>query len=89
MGVEPLDSEDNAAQRAFPNPARDEVQVVWPEEVTSLSVQDVSGRQLHRLSGTQSGTATLDVTTWPRGTVVLVWMDAGGAPCGTSRLVLE
>jgi hypothetical protein len=87
--VELLDPEDTAAQRVFPNPTRDEVNVVWPEEAKSLSVQDASGRQLHRINGTQSGTVMLDVAAWPRGTVVLVWTGAAGEPCGTSRLVLE
>ena len=89
VGVESLDSEDTAVQRVFPNPARDAVNVVWPEEATSLSVQDASGREIHRANGAPSGTVTLDVTAWPRGTVVLVWTDAAGEPCGTSRLVLE
>ena len=89
VGVEPLDSENKAEQWVFPNPARDEVNVVWPEEATNLSVQDVAGRELHRASGVQSGTTPLDVTAWPRGNVVLVWTDAAGELCGTSRLVLE
>ena len=89
VGVESLDSEDTAAQPVFPNPARDEVNVVWPEEATSLSVQDAAGRELHRAIGVQPGANTLDVTGWPRGTVVLVWTDAAGEPCSTSRLVLE
>ena len=89
VGVESLDSGDTAAQQVFPHPARDEVNVVWPEEARSLSVQDASGRQLQCINGTQSGTTMLDVTAWPRGTVVLIWTDAGGEPCRTSRLVLE
>ena len=89
VGVETIDPDAAAAQRVFPNPARDAVHVQWPAEAVSLTVQDAAGRDLHRASGVPSGTVTLDVTAWPRGTVVLVWTDAGGEPCGTARLVLE
>jgi hypothetical protein len=89
VGVEAIDLDDASAQRVFPNPARDAVRVQWPAEAVSLSVQDAAGRELHRANGAQSGTVTLDVTAWPRGSVVLVWTNAGGEPCGTSRLVLE
>ena len=89
VGVESIDPDDAAAHRVFPNPARDAVRVLWPAEAAGLSVQDAAGREFHRVNGVRSGTVALDVTAWPRGTIVLVWTDTGGEPCGTSRLVLE
>ena len=89
MGVESIACDDAPAQRIFPNPARGAVRVLWPAEAIGLSVQDAAGREFHRVNGTQTGTVTLDVAAWPRGTVVLVWTDAEGAMCGSSRLVLE
>ena len=89
VGIASPATEDTAFPEVVPNPARDVVQVGWPEAGQRLSVQDASGRELHQVRGTQAGTVTFEVAGWPRGMVVLVWTDAGGEPCGTARLVLE
>ena len=89
VGTASPETYDGSGQRVFPNPARDEVRITWPEVACSLCVQDAAGREIQRINGIRSGTVTLDVTAWPRGTVVLIWTDAAGEPCGTSRLMLE
>ena len=89
VGVDSPDGAETDAVSIHPNPARDEVRVAWPEAARSLSVQDATGREFHRINGVRSGTSALDVTAWPRGTLLLVWTDAAGEPCGNARLILE
>ena len=89
VGVVSPIADHGASPEVYPNPAQDQVQVVWPESATRLTVQDASGREVHRMNGTQTGSVTLDVTAWPRGSVVLLWTGAKGGVCGSSRLVLE
>lgn len=89
VGVASPDAQDNLAGAVYPNPARDEVRVAWPENARTLAVQDASGREIHRVNGTRMGIVALNVAGWPRGAVLLVWTDAEGGVCGTSRLVLE
>ena len=89
VGIASPEPHEGSAEWVYPNPARDEVRVAWPEQACRLSVQDASGRELQQISGFRPGTGTLDVAGWPRGAVVLVWVDAEGRVCGTARLVLE
>ncbi len=89
VGVTSPDPPEGPGEWVYPNPARDEVHITWPEKAHGLSVQDASGREIRRVIGTALGSSTLNVAGWPRGTVVLVWTDAEGGMCGTARLVLE
>jgi hypothetical protein len=83
------DAGEFPTEGVYPNPARDEVHVNWPEQARTLSVQDASGREVQRINVTNPGHRVLPAAEWPRGTVLLVWMDADGGMCGTSRLLLE
>ena len=89
VGVASPDAGELPTEGVYPNPARDEVHVNWPEQARTLSVQDASGREVQRINVTNPGHRVLPAAEWPRGTVMLVWMDADGGMCGTSRLLLE
>ena len=76
----------------FPNPARDEVQVVWSSFSASskmVEVRDITGRvveEIRSVSGMSS--TTIDVSAWARG-VYTVTVNPGQNNPTTKKLIVE
>ena len=76
----------------FPNPARDDVQVVWSSFDTSsktVEVRDITGRvveEIRSVSGMSS--TTIDVRSWPSG-VYTVTVNPGQKNPTTKKLIVE
>lgn len=66
-----VDSPDGLLQIVFrPNPASREVEIVSPQPMTRIEVTDILGRPIATFADLDATTATLDVSSWPRGAYI-------------------